>query len=45
MKRQTLRLNVKNNNIKISVKKTKSSAVATKAGGGTITLKGTKHGN
>jgi len=46
MKRQTLRLSVKaNKQVRLKTSKTKTNASATSTGGGTITLKGTRHGN
>ncbi len=46
MKRQELRLSVSGDKkIKIKASKTKTEATASQAGGGTITLKGTRHGN
>lgn len=46
MKRQILRLTVKRNTaVKLETSPTKKTATASQADGGTITIKGIKHGN
>lgn len=46
MKRQSLKLDVKNNAIvKIKISANKETAIASHVNGGTIRIKGTKNGN